>query len=105
MQNFSPLVLNSIPTFKKITTFAFEPAIAKEIVIQTSKGFSVLWLDNDDYPENPLETWDGVGRIYTARRHAKIQEHHGVAVEFGKNRTLRVLSTITLHNIQNRVFA
>ena len=90
MQNFSPLVLNSIPTFKKITTFAFEPAIAKEIVIQTSKGFSVLWLDNDDYPENPLETWDGVGRIYTARRHAKIQEHHAMQEALGLDRDWRV---------------
>ena len=35
------------------------------------------------------------------------RKQEGVAVEFGKNRTLRVLSaiTITLHNIQNRVFA
>ena len=79
---------------------AFEAGIGLDALARLCRA-----LDAADCDETAAQL--AVLSQFVERRREALADLEGVAVEFGKNRTLRVLSaiTITLHNIQNRVFA
>jgi len=50
--------------YDKDFEYHFEPIEDTIKIKKTKKGFTVKYLIQDDYPENPLENWDGYGRFY-----------------------------------------
>lgn len=55
------------------------------IVTKVGGKLTLTYLVDDSDCENPLESWDGEGGIYTARRHATKKEHAAMQKALGLN--------------------